>query len=174
MVKRGARFRWLGLASMYMPLSQTLPWLLVSQRRTRDLATVMGLNTAVCVIAYIAGLQFGVTGVAASFALVDLFVGLPLMIWYVGRSGPISAWDLAKLAGPHGAAACVTMITLILFRHLVSLAVLPELILAAIVGYSAAWSVIALLPGGRETIAQFIALASRATGGRFAKRAMVQ
>ncbi|WP_206245189.1 lipopolysaccharide biosynthesis protein [Novosphingobium terrae] len=161
-------FRWLGLAGMYMPLSQTLPWLLVSQQRTRELSTVMAMHTAVCVIAFVVGLQFQVTGVAASFALTDLFVGLPLMILYVGRSGPISAWDLVKLAAPHVISASLTVIGLLVFRHFVSLPNLPKLIAAGFFGYAIAWTVLALLPGGRETINQFIALVSRATGGRLA------
>lgn len=164
-------FRWLGLAGIYMPLSQTLPWLLVSQQRTRELSTVTAWHTIVCVAAFIAGLQFGVVGIAASFALVDLFVGLPLMIWYVGRSGPVSALNLASLASSHTVAACVAAGALMLLRHLTALDAIPALILSGVIGYAVSWLVIALMPGGRETIGQLVMLIQRAAGLRFRRRA---
>lgn len=85
---------WLAVAALYRPAANTAGWLLVSQGRTAELTRWSVAGAALRIAAIVAGVPFGVAGVAAALAISGLVVRLPLLFWLVGRKGPVSARDL--------------------------------------------------------------------------------
>lgn len=146
-------FSWLALAALHRPVSLTMSLLFISQGRARAYLLWSVFSAASSVAAFVVGLQWGAIGVAAAFALSDIFVRMPVLWWLVARSGPIRMLDLYAAAAPFaaGAAACFCAVS--------ALQVLPfpgdfwQLAASAVLGYATAWGVAALFPAGRKTMA---------------------
>ncbi len=106
-------FQWLALAGLHQAMTTTIGWLFISQQRTKEYAWWGVFNAVTCAISFIVGLPWGVQGVAASYALSDIIIRLPV-IWYViGRSGPVSVRDLASIASPAVIAGAVSAAALV-------------------------------------------------------------
>ena len=88
---------WMGVALLYMPVTYSLSWLYLSQDRTPEMLRAGMLNAALTLAALFAGLPFGASGVAASYALSGAIVRGPILFWLVGRQGPIGLEDLLRL-----------------------------------------------------------------------------
>lgn len=142
-------FRWLGLVGLHLPLSQTLPWLLISQSRTRSLARFAVFQAVTSVIGFVIGLRYGVIGVAAIYALTDLLLRLPLMIWYVGRTGPVSGSAITRHISVHILGVVLASALLLAFRTAVPLDHFPALVVGTILAYVVAWGTVALFPSRR-------------------------
>src|SRR4029077_9661626 len=124
-------------------------WLFVSQGRAREHLHFHVIDSAVKVASVLAGLAWGATGVAVGVA-VRYYVMLPLLLWMVGRRGPVATRDLyALLTLPAPvAAACLASVTIV--RALLGpMSPLPGLGVA-IVAAGAAAGVFALTPHGRR------------------------
>ncbi len=103
----GKIFMLLGIAAMIQPVTKTAWWLFSTQGRTRELFHWGLIGGAVAVVSILAGLPWGATGVAASYAVADLCIATPLLFWYVGRRGPIRASDFYRTIAPSaGASLC--------------------------------------------------------------------
>lgn len=154
-------FRWLGLVGLTVPLSQTLPWLLMSQGRTRPLVHLAVFHMVCCVVAFGFGLRFGIVGMAACYALVEVVAVLPVAIWYTGRGGPVSRTDLLRIAGPHALACIAVGAVLWWLRPMMAgppILVLPA---AGLLGYAIAAGVIALFPSRRTLFTDGLQLLNR-------------
>jgi polysaccharide transporter, PST family len=94
-------FRWLGIAGLYHMVSSPTGWLFLSQGRAGDFFW-LGLYNAITIVgAVVAGLPWGPVGVAASYAMSEYFLRVPVTFVVAGRRGPITARELWVIAGPH-------------------------------------------------------------------------
>jgi len=118
-VDAGPVLVFMSLAGLVQPLIATVGWLLVTQGRGRDMFRWSLINAPVSVVSILAGLPWGVSGVALSYSLSRIFVTAPLMYWFVGRTGPIRTKDFYKLMTPFAAGSLVGICACILFRQLV-------------------------------------------------------
>ncbi len=87
-------FSGLTIAASYMPLGTASTWLFISQGRGRDWLVSSSLGSIIIVTSLVLGLPFGPVGVAIAYSTVGLFVGMPLLYYFAGRSGPVSTIDL--------------------------------------------------------------------------------
>ena len=96
----GRIFMLLGIAAMIQPVTKTAWWLFSTQGRTRELFHWGLMGGAIAIVSIVAGLPWGATGVAASYAVADLCIATPLLFWYVGRRGPVRTIDFYRTIAP--------------------------------------------------------------------------
>ena len=154
-----AVFTWLAVAALHQPLTSTIGWLFMSQHRTPEFAKWGVVNAVTCLAAFAAGLPWGVVGVAAAYALSDLFLRAPAVWWYVGRRGPVRTSDFYKVAAPYAAAAAVAAGGLWMFKRLANLEDIVLLAAMAALSYLSFWAAILLTPDGRTTFAELARIA---------------
>src|SRR6185295_4987915 len=77
-------------------------------------------GTAIAVVSFAVGLPWGALGVAIAYTLVDLIVRAPLLIWWVGRSGPVGIKDLAACLVPAWTFAGCVAVAYVAIDHLLS------------------------------------------------------
>jgi O-antigen/teichoic acid export membrane protein len=144
-------FTFLGLAAFVQPVSRTFYWLLSTQLRTREMFVWSVIAAALAVMSIVAGLPWGAVGVAASYAITDLFIQTPLLLWLVGRKGPVGARHIYKTLAPPVCASVVTLLVLSLSRPWI--AELDFLVVRLLISFAftllASLAVFALLPKGR-------------------------
>ena len=90
-------FAWLALAGVLAPLLSTTGWLYISQGRGKDMFRYGLVSCPLIVLFFAIGLPFGARGVAMAYGLGYSLVNAPLAIWWVGRKGPVSSYDLLSL-----------------------------------------------------------------------------
>ena len=114
------------------------------------------ISGAIAVTAIVAGLPWGATGVAASYAATDLCLTTPLLFWYAGRKGPVRAGDFYRTIAPSVCAATATLVAVYLARPLVApYALAVRLLLAGVAALLVALLVFLILPAGRLAIQNF-------------------
>lgn len=91
-------FRWLAVAGILQPLSNTLGWLMITQRRQRDLLRWGVFAGTVSVLSFVVGLRWGALGVAASYAISGVLVRTPALVWWTCRVGPVGIRSVATSA----------------------------------------------------------------------------
>jgi O-antigen/teichoic acid export membrane protein len=147
----GRIFMLLGIAAMIQPVTKTSWWLFSTQGRTRELFHWGLLGGAIAIVSIVAGLPWGATGVAASYAVADLCIATPLLFWYVGRRGPVRTIDFYRTIAPVSAASVCSLATLFLCRSWLN--AVPNLLarLSIAFGITVAVSLLVLsaLPAGR-------------------------
>ena len=94
-------FRWLGIAGLYHAMSFPTGWLFLSQGRAGDFFWLGLYNAITIVVALVAGLPWGPVGVAASYAISEYLLRVPVTFVLAGRRGPITARELWMIAAPH-------------------------------------------------------------------------
>lgn len=85
------------IAALCVPLANASSWLFTSQGRGRDMLIAQSINAVTVVISFLIGLPFGPLGVATAFSIAGPVVRLPLLYYYVGKSGPVRTADLWKV-----------------------------------------------------------------------------
>jgi PST family polysaccharide transporter len=99
------------VTAAYLPVLLTGGLLFMTQGRTGEMVRATLIDGALTIGAIVAGLPWGVVGVAASIAVVGVLVRLPLGFWLATRRGPVSFGNMlsaiapATSAGAAGAAA---------------------------------------------------------------------
>ena len=151
-------FMWLGLAAIQQTLSNTTGWLFISQQRTSEFARVGLFNSATCLAAFAAGLPWGALGVAAAYGISDVLIRLPLGIWVVGRTGPVSQRDIVRLFAPYLLATMAAGAVCVVARPWLPASAILYLGASAVVIYGVAWAVLLTLPGGRAVFRESIRL----------------
>lgn len=94
-------FAWLSIAALHIPLTYASMWLLTTQGRSRDLTIIGMITPFITLLSVVAGLPFGIVGVAASLSLVGCCVRLPVQYAIIGRAGPVRTRDLWAVALRH-------------------------------------------------------------------------
>jgi PST family polysaccharide transporter len=109
------------------------------------------IGSGIAVISIVAGLRWGATGVAASYAATDLCISTPLLFWYAGRRGPVRTGDFYRTIAPSVCASLASLAVLLICRPW--LEVLPSLsarlTIAFLITVAISFLVFAALPAGR-------------------------
>jgi PST family polysaccharide transporter len=152
-VESASIFVYLGIAGLFQPVFATGGWLLVSQGRVRDMLRWSLINAPISVLSILAGVPWGVTGVAASFSIGRVFVALPLLFWFVGRTGPVRMSDFYRLLAPFTSASVCSLLVCLAFRHYVVITnpVVGFILCGIIMGVSMP-VFLALMPAGRKAL----------------------
>ncbi|HVQ37510.1 MAG TPA: lipopolysaccharide biosynthesis protein, partial [Pyrinomonadaceae bacterium] len=152
----GTIFMLLGLAAIIQPVTRTALWLFTTQSRTRELFKWGAMGGGIAVIAIIAGLPWGATGVAASYAAADLCISTPLLFWYVGRRGPVKTGDFYRTIAPSICAAGCTLAMLFVLRQWLEVfPLLVRLLSASGITLTVSLLVFRVLPAGRLALKSF-------------------
>ena len=91
-----AIFGLLGFGAFAQPVFNVCGWMLVSQGRVRDLLHLNAVDGVLKVVAVIIGLPWGPLGVAAAISL-RYAIELPVMLWFAGRTGPVTLAALRRM-----------------------------------------------------------------------------
>ena len=147
----GRIFMLLGIAAMIQPVTKTSWWLFSTQGRTRELFHWGILGGAIAIVSIVAGLPWGATGVAASYAVADLCIATPLLFWYVGRRGPVRTVDFYRTIAPVSASSLCSLATLFLCRAWLSevSSLVSRLSIAVGITVVVSLLVLSALPAGR-------------------------
>jgi len=153
----GRIFMLLGVTAIIQPVTRTALWLFTTQGRARELFKWGVIGGAISIISIVAGLPWGATGVAASYAVTDLCLATPLLFWYVGRRGPVRAVDFYRTIAPAACASIFALAVLVgcrqwleTFSHLAT-----RLSIAFVITIAASVLVLAALPAGRLAMRNF-------------------
>lgn len=105
-------FQWLGIAGLHQIMTSTTGWLYLSQGRGSDFFRVGVYTSFITVASFAVGLPWGAVGVAASYAIVNYAMVVPIVWFATGRRGPVSSADLVGLASPHLIAVAASALVL--------------------------------------------------------------
>jgi len=146
---------WFGFAACFLPTMLALGLLYLSQNRTGEMFRATLVDCALSIVGIFAGLRFGVTGIAASYALTGLFVRTPVACWLATRRGPVRLRDLHGAVLPSIVAALVAVAVVMLLRRFVIPAqIMPVLglCLGTGAGLAAAAVALVLIPSSRRSL----------------------
>jgi PST family polysaccharide transporter len=99
-------FIWLALAGIHQLVTGSFNWLFISQGRAKELAILSLFLSVTTILSFLIGLPGGPVGVAAAYAISDYLVRVPVSMWRVGRTGPVSFVALLSCIAPH-IVACI-------------------------------------------------------------------
>lgn len=153
-------FAWLGIASMLQLLSNSFGWIYISQGRARHMMMAGAVSSVWASAAFVIGLPWGARGVAAAYAISELF-RTPVLIWWVTREGPVRWRDIAGAALPFVPAVALAIGTVRLMNGGSGWSPLALFALSGIAAYAAAVAGLLLTKEGRECILRI------ARAGRF-------
>jgi O-antigen/teichoic acid export membrane protein len=153
----GRIFMLLGVAAIMQPVTRSALWLFTTQGRSGEMFVWGALGAVIAVASILAGLPWGATGVAASYAVTDLCVSTPLMFWYVGRRGPVRVGDFYRTIAPAFCAALCSLAALLTSRPWLESISSPiaRLSVAFAITITVSLLVFAALPAGRLAMRSF-------------------
>lgn len=147
-------FVFMGVAGLFQPVVSTAGWLLVSQGRVRDMLRWASINAPISILSIVAGLPWGVVGVAASWSLVRILVTNPLLFWFVGRTGPVRMRDFYRLLAPFASASAVSLVACFAFRRYVFISnPFLGLVTCGLLVLITTVLALAVMPAGRKALA---------------------
>jgi len=147
-------FVFMGVAGLFQPVASTGGWLLVSQGRVRDMLHWSLINAPISIVSILAGLPWGVLGVAASWSLGRILLANPLLFWFIGRSGPVRAHDFYRLLAPFTGASLFALLACYAFRRFVVITnPLVGFVACGVIVAGVMVLVLALIPAGRKALA---------------------
>ncbi len=82
---------------IYVPSAHASTWLFMSQGRGKEVFKYSTISSFLAIASILAGLPFGIFGVALSYSGSGLFIRLPLLFYFAGRHGPVSTRDLRMI-----------------------------------------------------------------------------
>jgi PST family polysaccharide transporter len=82
------------IVAIYAPLANASTWLFTSQGRGQEVLACCLATSFVSLVSIVAGLPFGPSGIALSYSLSGLFIRLPILFHFAGKSGPVRTRDL--------------------------------------------------------------------------------
>ena len=147
----------LGLAAFMQPVSRSVLWLFTTQGRAREMFKWGVMGAIIAVGSIVAGLPWGATGVAASYATTDLLISTPLLFWYAGRKGPVRAGDFYRTIAPSLGASICALAALLVVRPWLEAwpSLIMRLSVALIITIVVSVLVYAALPAGRLAMQSF-------------------
>jgi PST family polysaccharide transporter len=87
-------FRWLAVAGFLQMVSRTFSWLFTTSGRSKAMAIWAGTSAPITVAAFAIGLHWGISGVAAAYAVAQTLLIMP-GIWWAVRGTPVTLPDVA-------------------------------------------------------------------------------
>jgi PST family polysaccharide transporter len=88
------------VSATFLPAIMAVGLLYLTQARTADMLHATLLDSTIAVAAILAGLPWGVIGVAASIAIVGLTIRTPIAFWLSARRGPVGVGDVWRAVAP--------------------------------------------------------------------------
>ncbi|MGH8889016.1 MAG: lipopolysaccharide biosynthesis protein, partial [Acidothermaceae bacterium] len=88
-------FRWLAVAGFLQMIGRTFTWLFTTSGRSRAMAIWAGVTAPLTVLAFVCGLHWGISGVAAAYAICQLAFIVP-GIWWSQRGTPVTFGDVGS------------------------------------------------------------------------------
>lgn len=158
-------FQALGFAGMLQPLNSPAGWLFISQGRSMDFMRWGVFGAITTGAAFWIGLPYGAVGVAVAYAIHE-YARTPLLWLYVGRRGPVKAWDVARATLPIILGTHCALIAVWALREMLPSEPLPSLMLAAAISYAVALTVVAFFPAGRTSVRELADMAHGLVKGR--------
>lgn len=146
------------LAAVYLPVLQCTGLLYLAQARTSEMLRANLIDAAFCVMSILAGLHWGTTGIAASLAIVGLFVRLPVGFWLSTRRGPVSVGVLWRAIAPPASAAVAVALSVTYLRWFEPAPTLPVLASTAAIALSATLLALLVWPETRRELRQMLSL----------------
>ena len=153
----GRIFMFLGIAAVVQPITGTCQWLLSTQGRTQEMFIWSFVGAAISISSICIGLKWGAIGVAASYALFDICLHTPLLLWYTGRKGPVRQRDFYVTLMPSLTASIGTLALLVAIRGWLSTVepLFIRLAIALAVAAAASTIIFMLIPSGRKALYGF-------------------
>lgn len=167
----GEIFRWLGLLVFIQPVANATGWLFITQDRTEEMLRWGIAGSVMAVLAILAGLPWGASGVAMAYATSGLALRAPILFWYVGRDGPIRARDFYSALGRFAIPTAASVGAMWLIREELTAALpLARVLVAFAVGLAVLMAMMWITPGSRAALRDVSALIQQARDA--ASRAM--
>lgn len=141
-------FAMLGISIFAQAIGNTTGWLFISQDRTDDMFKWGFVGAGTAIASFIIGLPWGAFGVALAYSLVGIFVRTPILLWYVGRKGPVRTVDFYSVAWPPFLAAMGSGAGLLALRQ-VTIFVHPIANLALSIPVAVASALLVIVSFGR-------------------------
>ena len=151
-------FTWLSLAAVHQPVSNTFGWLLISQQRTSEFARYGIFAMLTCLLSFMGGLAWGATGVAAAYAISGLVLRLPVLLWTVGRKGPVTAGVVLRTAAPYFLAAIIGAVSRLVADPYFPADALINVLCSAVWIYAVSFAVLLLTRTGRRAIGEVVTM----------------
>jgi PST family polysaccharide transporter len=107
------------VAAAYLPVLLAVSLLYMTQGRPGEMLRASLIDAALCVIAILVGLSWGVTGVAAALAVTGLLLRLPVAFRLATLRGPVSMGDVLTAIAPAACAAVLGGSAVWALRHTV-------------------------------------------------------
>ena len=152
------------IGAIMQPISNTTGWLFVSQGRSRDMFRWGLIGSTITVVAIIVGLPWGGLGIAVSYTFFG-YLGMPLLYWFVGRTGPVRATDIYRTVALPLCVAFCTLVTLLLFGKLTAIHnPFWEVICGFVLTLATVLITLYVLPSGQRLLKEVIGLGSLLLG----------
>jgi PST family polysaccharide transporter len=88
------------VSAIFLPVLTAVFLLYFSQARTQEMLRATLIDSALTIAAVLAGLPWGVIGIAASLMLVGLLVRTPVAFWLAARHGPVGVAAVWRAIAP--------------------------------------------------------------------------
>lgn len=86
----------LGLRVLVLPIDEGLRWCCIAMGATRPLMLFAVANFALVLVALVIGAQAGLAGMALCYALVEIGIALPVLVWLAQRHTPVGLGVLRR------------------------------------------------------------------------------
>ena len=160
-------FRLLAVFGFIEPLAWLLGTILVSSGMPKAMAKWRAVSMVIVVISFLAGLPWGIIGVAAGYAASGVLTRTWL-IFFVGKRIGISGWDFIKVGAPFVCLAGVVATALYGLRAVWTEAnPILSLSFYGVIGLVAYTGILSLIGGGRRFLLNSLQLLKESTN-RFA------
>jgi PST family polysaccharide transporter len=148
-------FAWLALACLGQLATGPLTLIFVSQDRAREAMISSVATSLYSSVAFLIGLPWGATGVAAAYAVSEL-IRTPVMLWYATRSGPVSFAETGRALVPFLLATPLCYVTVALLADVSAgqMSALAFEILALPISYAVTLPCLLVDAAGRECLAE--------------------
>ena len=111
------------------------------------------IGASIAVASFVIGLPYGPVGVAKAYALSNVLIYTPALVWHVGRRGPVSSRDIVAASLRPWLMGLAVLLAIAALRFLLpGLRPVPGLALAAMVSGALMAALLAFSRLGRETV----------------------
>jgi PST family polysaccharide transporter len=140
------------IAATSLPVAQSAGLLYLTHARTTEMLRANLIDASLCVASILAGLHWGVDGVAASLAAVGVLVRMPLAFWLATRRGPVPVGVIWRAIAPPATAAAAVAVSVGALREFLQAPTVAALAATVAVALSAMSLALVAWPETRREI----------------------
>lgn len=148
-------------SAVYLPVLLAAGLLYMSQARTGEMLRATLIDAGFCVAAIVAGLQWGIIGVAAALAVVGLSIRVPVAFWLAARRGPVTTGQIWRAIAPPASAAFALAIAVGLVRQVETQPTLAGIVAVGVTALSVTLLVLVAWPETRRELLAIMSLPAR-------------